>query len=292
MSANHATPGAPVTAAGGRVAGKVAFISGAARGQGRAHALRLAAEGADIIAFDACGPVSSQGAPPASKDDLAETVRGVEALDRRIVAGVADARDFDTVAGVLAEGLDQFGRVDIVAANAGIQGIASSTAEASEQDWRAVLDTNLTGVWNTARAAVPHLVARGEGGVILLTSSSLALKAVGNFGAYTSAKHGVVGLMRTLAVELAPHHIRVNSIHPTTVRTPLLLNENNWRIFRPDLAHPELADVIDLYRGLNLLPVPWVEPEDVANALLFLASDEARYVTGVAFPVDAGMSVK
>jgi len=281
-----------VTAAGGRVAGKVAFISGAARGQGRAHALRLAAEGADIIAFDACGPVSSQGAPPASKDDLVETVRGVEALDRRIVAGVADARDFDAVTGVLAEGLDQFGRVDIVAANAGIQGIASSTAEASEQDWRAVLDTNLTGVWNTARAAVPHLVARGEGGVILLTSSSLALKAVGNFGAYTAAKHGVVGLMRTLAVELAPHHIRVNSIHPTTVRTPLLLNENNWRIFRPDLAHPELADVIDLYRGLNLLPVPWVEPEDVANALLFLASDEARYVTGVAFPVDAGMSVK
>jgi NAD(P)-dependent dehydrogenase (short-subunit alcohol dehydrogenase family) len=128
--------------------------------------------------------------------------------------------------------------------------------------------------------------------VILLTSSSLALKAVGNFGAYTSAKHGVVGLMRTLAVELAPHQIRVNSIHPTTVRTPLLLNENNWRIFRPDLPHPELADVIDLYRGLNLLPVPWVEPEDVANALLFLASDEARYVTGVAFPVDAGMSVK
>jgi len=292
MSANHATTGAPVTAAGGRVAGKVAFISGAARGQGRAHALRLAAEGADIIAFDACGPVSSQGAPPASKDDLVETVRGVEALDRRIVAGVADARDFDAVTGVLAEGLDQFGRVDIVAANAGIQGIASSTAEASEQDWRAVLDTNLTGVWNTARAAVPHLVARGEGGVILLTSSSLALKAVGNFGAYTAAKHGVVGLMRTLAVELAPHHIRVNSIHPTTVRTPLLLNENNWRIFRPDLAHPELADVIDLYRGLNLLPVPWVEPEDVANALLFLASDEARYVTGVAFPVDAGMSVK
>jgi (+)-trans-carveol dehydrogenase len=292
MSVNHTTAGVPVAAAGGRVAGKVAFISGAARGQGRAHALRLAAEGADIIAFDACGPVSSQGAPPASKDDLAETVRGVEALDRRIVAGVADARDFDAVAGVLAEGLDQFGRVDIVAANAGIQGIASSTAEASEQDWRAVLDTNLTGVWNTARAAVPHLVQRGEGGVILLTSSSLALKAVGNFGAYTSAKHGVVGLMRTLAVELAPHQIRVNSIHPTTVRTPLLLNENNWRIFRPDLPHPELADVIDLYRGLNLLPVPWVEPEDVANALLFLASDEARYVTGVAFPVDAGMSVK
>jgi (+)-trans-carveol dehydrogenase len=182
--------------------------------------------------------------------------------------------------------------VDIVAANAGVQGIAATTAGTREADWRAVLDTNLTGVWNTARAAVPYLIEQGEGGAILLTSSSLALKAAPNFAAYTSAKHGVVGLMRTLAVELAPHSIRVNSIHSTTVPTPLLLNENNWRIFRPDLEHPQLDDVVELYRGLNLLPVPWVECEDVANALLFLASDEARYVTGVAFPIDAGMSIK
>jgi len=182
--------------------------------------------------------------------------------------------------------------VDIVAANAGIQGIAATAADSREADWRAVLDTNLTAVWNTARAAIPYLLEQGQGGAILLVSSSLALKAAPGFAAYTSAKHGVVGLMRTLAVELAPQLIRVNSIHPTTVPTPLLLNENNWRIFRPDLEHPALNDVIDLYRGLNLLPVPWVEPEDVANALLFLASDEARYITGVAFPVDAGMSIK
>ena len=278
----------PVT---GRVEGKVALISGAARGQGRAHAVRLAEEGADIIAFDVCAPLDAQGAPAATEEDLAETVAAVEKLDRRIVWAKADARDFSAIERLVGVGIEQFGRLDIVAANAGIQGMAADAAHTREEDWRAVIDTNLTGVWNTARAAIPHLVA-GNGGAILLTSSSLAFKAAPNFSAYTSAKHGVVGLMRSLAVELAPHMIRVNSLHPTTVPTPLLLNENNWRIFRPDLDDPGLDDVIDLYRGLNLLPVPWVEVEDVANALLFLASDEARYVTGVAFPVDAGMAVK
>jgi SDR family mycofactocin-dependent oxidoreductase len=276
----------------GRVEGKVALISGAARGQGRAHAERLAREGADIIAFDVCGPVDAQGAPAATEEDLAETVALVEKLDRRIVWAKADARDFVAVQQLVDDGVEQLGHVDIVSANAGIQGIAADSARTKEEDWRAVLDTNLTGVWNTARAAVPHLVERGRGGAIILTSSSLALKAAPNFSAYVSAKHGVVGLMRSLAVELAPHSIRVNSLHPTTVPTPLLLNENNWRIFRPDLEAPTLDDVIDLYRGLNLLPVPWVEVEDIANALLFLASDEARYITGVAMPVDAGMSVK
>ncbi len=254
--------------------------------------MRLAQEGADIIAFDICGPVDAQGAPAAAEEDLAETVARVEQLDRRIVWAKADARDFAAVQRLVDDGVEQLGHVDIVSANAGIQGIAADSAHTTEQDWRAVLDTNLTGVWNTARAAIPHLVERGRGGAIVLTSSSLALKAVPNFSAYTSAKHGVVGLMRSLAVELAPHSIRVNSLHPTTVPTPLLLNENNWRIFRPDLDAPTLDDVIHLYQGLNLLPVPWVEAEDIANALLFLASDEARYVTGVALPVDAGMSVK
>jgi len=276
----------------GRVAGKVAFISGSARGQGRAHAVRLAQEGANIIAFDACEPLEAQGAPAASEADLAETVALVEKEDRRIVAAKVDARDYDAVAKLLANSVDQLGRVDIVAANAGNQGFAADAADIREEDWRAVLDTNLTAVWNTARAAIPYMIEQGDGGAILLVSSSLALKAASRFAAYTAAKHGVVGLMRTLAVELAPHMIRVNSIHPTTVPTPLLLNENNWRIFRPDLDNPTLDDVMHLYRGLNLLPVPWVESEDVANALLFLASDEARYITGVTFPVDAGMSIK
>lgn len=276
----------------GRVEGKVALISGVARGQGRAHAVRLAQEGAAIIGFDACAEVPAQGAPAASPEDLAETITEVEKNGGRIIAEAADARDFDAVEDLVDRGVRELGRLDIVSANAGIQGIAATTIDTTQENWQAVLDTNLTGVWNTARAAVPHLISQGEGGAVLLTSSSLALKAAGNFAAYTSAKHGVVGLMRTLAVELAPHFIRVNSLHPTTVPTPLLLNENNWRIFRPDLDHPTLDDVIDLYRGLNLLPVPWVESEDVANALLFLASDEARYITGVAFPVDAGMAIK
>lgn len=275
----------------GRVDGKVALISGVARGQGRAHAVRLAEEGASIIGFDAATALPAQGAPAASADDLAETVELVEKVGGRIRAEVADAREPDAVAEVVDRGVAEFGRLDIVAANAGVQGIAATAVDTTPQNWQAVLDTNITGVWNTVRAAAPRLIEQREGGAIVLTSSSLALKAAGNFAAYTTAKHGVVGLMRTLAVELAPHHIRVNTIHPTTVPTPMLLNENNWRIFRPDLENPVLDDVMDAYRSLNLLPVPWVEVEDVANALLFLVSDEARYVTGVAFPVDAGMAV-
>lgn len=276
----------------GRVEGKVALISGAARGQGRAHAVRLAEEGAAIIGFDVCGEVPAQGAPAASLDDLATTVAEVEKVGGRIVAEAVDVRDVGGVQDVVERGVREFGRLDIVAANAGIQGVAATAADTTQENWQAVLDTNLGGVWNTVRVAVPRLISQGQGGAILLTSSALTLKAAGNLAAYTVAKHGVVGLMRTLAVELAPHSIRVNTIHPTTVPTPLLLNENNWRIFRPDLEHPALDDVIDLYRGVNLLPVPWVECEDIANALLFLASDEARYVTGVAFPVDAGAAIK
>lgn len=276
----------------GRMDGKVALISGVARGQGRAHALRLAQEGAAIIGFDAATSLPAQGAPAATVEDLADTVDQVKRAGGRILADVADARDEHAVSEVVARGVSEFGGLDVVAANAGVQGLAATTVDTTPEHWHAVLDTNITGVWNTARAAVPYLIDQGRGGAIVLTSSSLALKPAANFAAYTTAKHGVVGLMRTLAVELAPHHIRVNTLHPTTVPTPLLLNENNWRIFRPDLENPGLDDVMDAYRSLNLLPVPWVEVEDVANALLFLVSDEARYVTGVTFPIDAGMAVK
>lgn len=276
----------------GRVRGKVAFISGAARGQGRAHAVRMAEEGADIIAFDALGPVPSQGAPPASPEDLAETVALVEKLDRRIVARQADAGDLTAVTGVVDEGVAELGRLDIVVANAGVQGNPGPIADTSPDEWQAVLSTNLTGVFNTAKAAIPHLLATGQGGSISLVSSSIALRAQPGLGPYGSAKNGVVGLMRALALELGEHAIRVNSIHPTTVRTPMLLNDINFRLFRPDLQNPTLEDVEPVYRTLNVLPVPWVEPEDVANAVLFLASDEGRYLTGVALPVDAGYALK
>ena len=276
----------------GRLQGKVAFISGAARGQGRAHAVRMAEEGADVIAFDAAGPVPSQGAPAASVADLDETVRQVEKLDRRIVAHRADASDLDAVTAVLDHGLTEFGRVDIVVANAGVQGNPAPIAQTSAEEWQGVLATNLTGVFNTVRAAVPHLIDGGRGGSISLVSSSIALRAQPGLGPYGSAKTGVIGLMRALALELGEHSIRVNSIHPTTVNTPMLINDINFRLFRPDLENPQLEDVVPVYRTLNVLPVPWVEAEDIANAVIFLASDEGRYITGVALPVDAGYALK
>jgi (+)-trans-carveol dehydrogenase len=276
----------------GRLQGKVAFISGAARGQGRAHAVRMAEEGADVIAFDAAGPVPSQGAPAASVADLDETVRQVEKLDRRVVAHRADASDLDAVTAVLDQGLTEFGRVDIVVANAGVQGNPAPIAQTSAEEWQGVLATNLTGVFNTVRAAVPHLIDGGRGGSISLVSSSIALRAQPGLGPYGSAKTGVIGLMRALALELGEHSIRVNSIHPTTVNTPMLINDINFRLFRPDLENPQLEDVVPVYRTLNVLPVPWVEAEDIANAVIFLASDEGRYITGVALPVDAGYALK
>ena len=275
-----------------RLQGRVAFITGAARGQGRRHAVRLAEEGADIIALDIAGPVSAQGAPAATPEDLAETVRLVEALDRRIMAGQADVRDPKAVTALVDDGVAQLGRLDVVVANAGIQGNPGPAASTADADWQSVIDTNLSGVFYTVKAAVPHIIAGGRGGVIVITSSSIALRAVPNMAAYGSAKAGLVGLMRTLALELAEHSIRVNSIHPTAVATPMLLNPVNYRLFRPDLENPALQDVEPVYRTLNVLPVPYVEPDDISNAVLFLASDEARYVTGVALPIDAGYAIK
>jgi SDR family mycofactocin-dependent oxidoreductase len=275
-----------------RMEGKAAFVTGAARGQGRRHAVRLAEEGADIIALDIAGPVPAQGSPPATPEDLAETVRLVEALDRRIIAGQADVRDSKAVEALVAEGVAQLGRLDVVAANAGILGNPGPAAATSDDDWQSVIDTNLSGAFHTVKAAIPHIIAGGRGGAIVITSSSIALRAAPNLAPYGAAKAGLVGLMRTLALELAEHSIRVNSIHPTSVATPMLLNPINYRLFRPDLENPTLEDVEPVYRAGNLLPVPYVEPDDVSNALLFLASDEARYVTGVALPIDAGYAIK
>ena len=275
----------------GRVEGKVAFITGAARGQGRSHAVRLAAEGADIIAVDLCGQVDSVPFPMATPEDLAETVKEVEALDRRIVATQADVRDYTALKAAVDEGVAQLGRLDIVSANAGICSYGRLD-ELAEQSWQDVIDTNLTGVWHAAKAAIPHLKAGGHGGAIVLTSSDAGLFAMENIGHYVAAKHGVIGLMRTLALELAPDFIRVNAICPTVVNTPMVQNEPSYKLFRPDLEHPTVDDLSDALLGLNALPIRWVEPVDISNALLFLASDEARYITGVPLPVDAGALVK
>ncbi len=275
----------------GRLEGKIAFITGAARGQGRSHAIRLAQEGADIIAVDICRQVDSVPYPMATPEDLAETVRQVEALDRRIVASQADVRDYDAVKAAVDAGVAELGHLDIVSANAGISSVGRAD-ELPEQTWRDMIDTNLTGVWHAAKAAIPHLKAGGRGGAIILTSSAAGLMAMENIAHYVSAKHGVVGLMRTLALELAPFSIRVNSLHPTTVNTDMIQNEATYALFRPDLEHPTVEDATDTFLMLNALPVRWVEPIDISNALLFLASDEARYITGVTLPIDAGCVIK
>jgi (+)-trans-carveol dehydrogenase len=280
-----------MTARAGRVEGKVAFITGAARGQGRSHAVRLAEEGADIIALDICAQIESVGYPLATAEDLDETVREVRALGRRIVPIRADVRDLPTVEAELGTAVAELGRLDIVAANAGICSFGRADA-LSSASWQDVIDINLTGVWHTIRAASPHVIAGGRGGSIVITSSAAGLHAHGGIGHYVAAKHGLVGLMRTFALELAAYSIRVNSLHPTTVRTPLGLNEQSYRQFRPDLDNPGREDAESAFQALNLLPVPWVESVDVSNALLFLASDEARYITGVTLPVDAGNLIK
>lgn len=276
----------------GRLDGKVALISGAARGQGRSHAVRFAEEGADIIAFDICSPVRAQASSAATADDLAETVAMVERLDRRIVWAEADVRDDAAVRAVLDRGVAELGRVDVVVANAGITPFGVASADLAEEDWQSVIDTNLTGVFNTVAPAAAQMVEQGGGGSIIMTSSSLAIRAVQGLSHYVAAKLGIVGIMRTMALELGEHSIRVNTVHPTAVGTEMLLNDANYRMFRPDLEAPTQEDALPAYRSLHVLPIPWVEAEDVTNAVLFLASDESRYVTGLTMTVDAGMTIK
>jgi SDR family mycofactocin-dependent oxidoreductase len=275
----------------GRVEGKVALITGAARGQGRSHAIRLAEEGADIIAVDIASQIDTVPFPMATPDNLAETVKEVEALGRRIVASQADVRDYDALKAALDDGVAQLGRLDIVSVNAGIVSFGT-VEELTEQAWQDVIDVNLTGVWHTVKAAIPHLRAAG-GGSIILTSSGAGLQASPNLAHYGAAKHGVVGLMRTLATELGPDMIRANTVNPGSVDNDMIHNQSLYHLFMPD--HPgEITreEVAPIFQTVNLLPVPWVESVDVSNAVLFLASDEARYITGVTLPVDAGSLIK
>lgn len=277
----------------GRVADKVAFITGAARGQGRSHAVRLAEEGADIIAIDICGPVSSNTQiEPATADDLAETADLVKRLNRRIVTAEVDVRDYEAVKRALDGGVEQLGRLDIVCANAGIGNGGQTLDRTTEADWTDMIDVNLSGVWKTVKAAVPHLISQGQGGSIILTSSVGGLKPYPHTGHYIAAKHGVVGLMRTFAVELGSHSIRVNSVHPTNVDTPLFMNEGTMKLFRPDLESPGPDDLAVAAQFMHVLPVGWVDPVDISNAVLFLASDESRYVTGLTMTIDAGSMLK
>jgi SDR family mycofactocin-dependent oxidoreductase len=271
----------------GRVEGKVAFVTGAARGQGRSHAVRLAQEGADIIAVDTAAKVDSVPYPLATAEDLTETVRLVEALDRRIVAREADVRDSAALAAAVEEGVSEFGRLDIVLANAGISSPAP-TLEMSEETWQDMIDINLTGVWKSLKVSVPHIVAGGRGGSVIITSSLAAIYANENCAHYSAAKAGLVMLMKVMAKELAPQSIRVNTIHPTTVATDMILNDATYKLFRPDLDNPTRADFEEAARTLNRLPVAALEPNDISETVLHLVSDSGRYITGTTVVVDAG----
>ena len=270
-----------------RLHGKTALITGAARGIGRAQAVRFAQEGADIVALDICGPVDTVIIPHSTPGDLDETARLVTEAGARVHTEVVDVRDLSAMRAAADRGAEQFGGLDIVCATAGITSRAAAV-DMDENAWRTMLDVNLTGVWHTCRVTAPHLIARG-GGAMVLTNSIAGMRGLVGVAHYTAAKHGVTGLMRSLAHELAPHGIRVNCVHPTNVDTPMIQNEAVSSAFRPELDRPPTrAEFAEAARTMNLLAVPWVEPVDVANATLFLASDEARYITAVNLPVDAG----
>lgn len=271
----------------GKLEGKVAFITGAARGQGRSHALTLAREGADVIAVDICRDVETVPYPGATTDDLAETVRQVEALDRRIIASEADIRDLAALQKAADDGVAELGRLDIVLSNAGIS-TPADTLNMDEATWQTMIDVNLTGQWKTIKATVPHIEAGGRGGAVVITSSLAAIYSNENTAHYSAAKAGLVMFMKVLAKELAPKNIRVNTVHPTTVSTDMVLNEPTYKLFRPDLENPTRADFEEAALQLNKLPVAMVEPVDISNAILYLVSDDGRYVTGTQQVIDAG----
>ncbi|MGV0815785.1 mycofactocin-coupled SDR family oxidoreductase [Mycolicibacterium boenickei] len=274
----------------GNLDGKVAFITGVARGQGRSHAVALAGEGAAIIGVDICADIPSNGYPMASRDELDETVALVEAAGGKMIGSVADVRDFHALKAALDAGVEQFGRLDIVLANAGIATMAFRELTISEdlEMWNDVLDVNLVGSFHTAKAAIPHLIEGGRGGSIVFTSSTAGLRGFGGLQGgglgYAASKHGIVGLMRTLSNALAPHSIRVNTVHPTAVNTMMAVNPAMTAFLEnyPD-GGPHLQ---------NPMPVSLLEPQDISATISYLVSDAARYVTGVTLPVDAGFTNK
>jgi SDR family mycofactocin-dependent oxidoreductase len=259
---------------------KVVAVTGAARGMGRTHCERFADEGADVIALDTA----------ATADELRDTATEVEKRGRRCVVGLSDVTDFEGLSAAVDAGVAQLGRLDVVVANAGIHTAGAPTWELTEKAWQRTLDVNLTGVWHTVKAAVGHY--SDSGGSIVIISSTNGLRGTANTAHYTASKHAVVGLARTLANELGERRIRVNTVHPGAVATAMTLNDGTFKRLRPDLDKPTAEDVAEVLVARHLLPVPWVEPVDVANAVVFLASDEARYITGTQLVVDAGLTQK
>jgi SDR family mycofactocin-dependent oxidoreductase len=271
----------------GQLDGKVAFITGAARGQGRSHAVLLAEEGADIIGLDICSQVATVGYPMSTQEDLDETVRLVEKTGRRMVGVKGDVRNRADIQQALDQGLAEFGRLDIVLANAGIMAHGLKPYDHSEQAWKDSIDIMLTGTWNTLQLTAPILVEQGEGGSIVITSSTVGIRWIttnyeGGYDGYNAAKYGIVGMMRGYAGRLAEHNIRVNTVHPTGVASPMVMNEHFGKFAD---ENPMLMAAY-----ANALPVPMIEPIDVSRLILFLVSETGQYMTGQTVAIDAGQT--
>ena len=276
----------------GTLTGKVAFISGIARGQGRSHALRLAGEGADIIGIDICRDIDTMDYPNAAPADLAETTKLIEQLGRRAVTSEADVRDLAAVKRAVDDGVAELGRLDIVLSNAGIVRLHPD-AEDPARLWQDIVGTNMTGGFHVVTAAVPHLIAGGRGGVIILTGSTAGVRPVANPGvgalAYTASKWGLVGMCKQLAATLAEHSIRVNIVHPTGVASGMTMNAAMAELAEQAMS---AGDASGLAAMQNAMPVQILQPEDISDAVAFLVSDQAKWITGVSLPVDAGFSVR
>lgn len=266
-------------------------MTGAARGQGRRHCVRFAEEGARVIGVDICRDLEHAPYPGATEEDLAETVRQVEAAGGAMHAEVADVRDYRALKAALMNGVERFGRLDAVVANAGTYA-PLPVQFVTPPSWDETIAINLTGVFHTIKAATRPMVEQGEGGAMVITSSTTGLKGFYGAPAYTAAKHGVVGFMRSVALELAPNQIRVNTIHPTSVNTPMIINDVFPKLVRPEVPDAGVEHAAEFLRPMQPMDVPWVEPDDISDAVLWLCSDEARYVTGVTLPIDAGALLK
>ncbi len=277
----------------GRMDGKVALVTGAARGQGRAHATRLAEEGAEIIAFDVCEPISGVEYEAATEEDLAQTVATIESLDRRVLARKGDVRHLADVKKVVADGLHEFGHIDVLVGNAGIT-LVDCGWEITEEDWKTQIEVNLTGCWRLAKAVIPPMIEAGNGGSIIFTASAVARRGMGNMAHYSASKSGVEGLCRELAVDCGPYGIRVNTVRPGSVHTKMLDSQVAWELFTPgqedSTVDARRKAMLDILTQMNMLDLPWVEPEDIAAGVLFLASDEARMITGTSLAIDAGFA--
>lgn len=272
----------------GKLDGKVALITGGARGQGRSHALTFAREGADIVVCDLVDQISTVPYTMSAEDQLRETVKQVEELDQRCIGLKADVRDTAQMNSVVEAALKEFGQIDILIANAGIVAPVN-LVDLTDEQWNDMIDVDLTGVFKSIRAVAPHMIERGSGRVIA-TASMVARTGVPGLSHYVAAKWGVVGLIKSLALELGPNNITVNAVCPTNVDTDMIQNPAMHKLFAPDVANPtrDTPEVVEGFKSLNALPIPWVEAKDISNGMLFLASDDGRYITGETLMIAAG----